>query len=371
MTKLNADWLTSEGSKAVTGMLTDAGFEVYFVGGCVRNALVDMYVADLDLATNARPDVVMKLAQDAGLKVIPTGIDHGTVTVVSDHRPYEITTYRTDVETDGRHAVVAFSDTLKDDAIRRDFTMNALYCAPDGTVIDPVGGIPDLRANHVRFINDPHERIREDYLRILRFFRFYAWFGDPAQGLDAEGLAACAANLDGLASLSKQRVQTEIVKTLQADNPAPAMSSMAISGVLLRLLPGVDPAPLAPLVHLEQSLGRSAQWHTRLAAINSNDVSKRLRLSKADTMKIIRIYKIGANRAIEALMLREVLMEQRVTQTAIDAVHFATLQVFPIKAKDVMPAYQGREIGKRLKHLEEVWIKSTFAMSKADLLAQP
>jgi len=385
MTKLSADWLTSDGPKAVTGMLRDAGHEVYFAGGCVRNALVDMHVSDLDLATNARPEVVMKLAQDAGLKVIPTGIDHGTVTVVSDHRPYEITTFRTDVETDGRHAVVAFSETLQDDAVRRDFTMNALYCAPDGTVIDPVGGIADLRANRVRFINDPDARIREDYLRILRFFRFYAWFGDPDQGLDADGLAACAANLDGLETLAKDRVQTEIIKTLLAPNPTPAMASMAISGVLLRLLPGADPAPLALLIHLEETLGRPAHWHTRLAAINPGDVATLLRLSKADTVEFTRIregalsdetpsamgYAIGGELAIEALMLRDVLAGQPVTQDAMDAARFANLQVFPIKAKDLMPMYEGKALGARLDHLKTQWIKSTFSMTKADLLALP
>jgi poly(A) polymerase len=385
MTEINADWLTSDGSKAVTGMLTRAGFEVYFVGGCVRNALVEMYVADLDLATNARPDVVMKLAQDAGLKVIPTGIDYGTVTVIADHRPYEITTYRTDVETDGRHAVIAFSDTLQDDAVRRDFTMNALYCAPDGSVIDPVGGIPDLRANHVRFINDPDARIREDYLRILRFFRFYAWFGDPEQGLDADGLAACAANLDGLDTLAKERVQTEIIKTLLARDPAPAMASMAISGVLLRLLPGADASTLARLVHLEEKLGRPAHWHTRLAAINPGDVATLLRLSKADTIEFTRIregalseqipsamgYEVGGELAIEALMLREVLTGQPVTQDAMDAAHFANLQVFPVKADHLMPTYEGKALGARLAYLKSEWIKSTFAMTKADLLALP
>jgi poly(A) polymerase len=383
--KLSANWLNSDASKAVTGMLVDAGYEVYFVGGCVRNALLDMHVADLDLATNARPDVVMQLAKDARLKVIATGIDHGTVTVISDHRPFEITTFRNDVETDGRHAVVAFSNTLQEDAVRRDFTMNALYCAPDGTVIDPVGGIPDLHARHVRFINDADLRIREDYLRILRFFRFYAWFGDPDQGINADGFAACTANLDGLEGLAKERVRTELLKTLLAPNPAPAMASMAMCGALGRLLAGADVSGLAPLIHLQEQLGLPAHLHTRLAAINPGDVTSQLRLSKADALEFSRIrdgalsaidaaplgYNLGSELAIEALMLRAALSGGTVTKIDMDAAQFGGAQNYPVTAKDLMPTYAGPALGARLKQLETAWIASGFTMAKPDLLALP
>jgi poly(A) polymerase len=383
--KLTAKWLNTQASKAVTEMLVDADYKVYFVGGCVRNALVGIHVVDLDLATNARPEVVIKLANEAGLKVIPTGIDHGTVTVVANHRPFEITTFRNDVETDGRHAVVAFSDTLEVDAMRRDFTINALYCAPDGTVIDPVGGITDLHARHVRFINDADMRIREDFLRILRFFRFYAWFGDPEQGIDADGLAACAANLDGLEGLAKERIQTELIKTLLAPNPAPAMASMAMCGVLLRLLPGADVSALAPLISLQEQLGRSVNFHTRLAAINPGDTKAWLRLSKADTLEFTRIrdgalseidaaplgYGLGQNVAIEALMLRAALSGSLMTNVDIDAAKFGAAQNYPVKAKDLMPTYTRAALGSRLKLLESTWIASGFTLTKPELLALP
>lgn len=385
MTIITPDWLTSAASKTVTGLLSDAGYEVYFVGGCVRNALAGVYVSDLDLTTDARPDTVMALAQQAGLKVVPTGIDHGTVTIVVDHRPYEITTFRKDEETDGRHAVVSYSDSLEEDAVRRDFTMNALYCAPDGRVIDPVGGIADLAARRVRFINDPDERIREDYLRILRFFRFYAWFGDPDEGLDPEGLAACAAHLDGLETLARERVQVEIFKTLLAPDPAPAIGAMAMSGVLMRLLPGVDVSALAPLIHLEGELGRPAHLHTRLAAINPGDVVERLRLSNADALEFTRIregavsgtrpselgQELGQNLAIEALMLRAAMMCQPVSASDIEAAEFGAAQVFPVRAQDLMPDYQGAALGQRLKQLKSDWIKSDFALTKDELLALP
>lgn len=385
MTKLTADWLTSDASKSVTHMLTSAGHEVYFVGGCVRNALMGRPVADLDLATDARPETVMKLAEDAGLKAIPTGIDHGTITVVANHRPYEITTYRTDVETDGRHAVVAFSDTLEDDAIRRDFTMNALYCAPDGTVIDPVGGLPDLHAGHVRFINDPEHRIVEDYLRILRFFRFTAWYGNPDLGIDADGLAACAEHADGLTGLAKERVTGELVKLLSAPDPAPAMASMSMSGVLMRILPGADVSALAPLVHIEGLLDRRANVSTRLAALGPCDVTGMLRLSKAAVTEYDRIrdsavsgvsvaesgFQLGADMTIEILMLRAAMMGETVAQKDIDAAHRGGAAQFPVSAADLMPAYQGKALGERIKHLQSAWIASGFSMTKADLLPLP
>ncbi|MCK4711369.1 MAG: CCA tRNA nucleotidyltransferase, partial [Marinosulfonomonas sp.] len=175
MTQITADWISNPNTQKVCEMLTDAGFECFFVGGCVRNALLGAPVNDIDISTNALPDRVMELAKAAGLKAVPTGIDHGTVTVIADGTPFEITTYRRDVETDGRRAVVAFSDTIMDDAHRRDFTMNALYADADGVIIDPLNGMPDLLARRIRFIEDADLRIKEDYLRILRFFRFHAW----------------------------------------------------------------------------------------------------------------------------------------------------------------------------------------------------
>jgi poly(A) polymerase len=174
MTRLSAEWLNSAAAKTSAGILNDAGFLALFVGGCVRNTLLNAPVNDLDLSTDATPDRVTKLAVAAGIKVIPTGIDHGTVTLIIDNTPVEVTTFRKDVETDGRHAVVAFATDVADDAARRDFTMNALYAGIDGVVVDPLDGLPDLNARLVRFVGHAQDRVREDYLRILRFFRFHA-----------------------------------------------------------------------------------------------------------------------------------------------------------------------------------------------------
>ncbi|KGM89571.1 tRNA nucleotidyltransferase/poly(A) polymerase [Roseovarius mucosus DSM 17069] len=180
--KVSGAWIEAKATQAVCAMLTGAGYQALFVGGCVRNALLGAPVGDIDIATDARPEMVVELAEGAGLKPVPTGIEHGTITVVSGHIGHEVTTFRKDVQSFGRHAVVAFADDLHTDARRRDFTMNALYARPDGDVVDPLGGLEDLRARRVRFIEDADQRIREDYLRILRFFRFHAWYGDPEGG---------------------------------------------------------------------------------------------------------------------------------------------------------------------------------------------
>ncbi|MBY0397298.1 MAG: CCA tRNA nucleotidyltransferase, partial [Thermoleophilia bacterium] len=219
--RITGDWITADHVQAVLAAIERGGHRALLVGGCVRNDLLGLPVTDIDIATDAPPARVAELASGAGLRCVPTGIDHGTVTVIAEGRPHEVTTFRRDVETDGRRAVVAFSERLEDDASRRDFTMNALYADRGGAVLDPVGGIGDLRARRVRFVGNPAERIREDYLRILRFFRFHAAYGDVSAGLDAEALAACAGLAAGIDGLSRERVGQEMRKLLSARDPSP------------------------------------------------------------------------------------------------------------------------------------------------------
>ncbi|MBC7478665.1 MAG: CCA tRNA nucleotidyltransferase, partial [Pseudorhodobacter sp.] len=278
-------WVTRHGTQALCAALGLSGYRALFVGGCVRNTLLGVPVTDIDIATDALPVMVSQIAEAAGFKVIPTGIDHGTVTVIAQGVHHEVTTFRRDVQTDGRHAVVVFSTDIAEDAARRDFTMNALYAEPWGDVLDPLGGIDDLWARRVRFVGDPHKRIREDYLRILRFFRFHAVYGDPAGGLDAEGLAACAELAEGIDGLSRERVGAELRKLLAATDPAPAVSAMAQAGVLALVLPGADARALAVLVHLEQDL--PPRWQRRLCLLGGQIDG--LRLSRAEESEITRI----------------------------------------------------------------------------------
>ncbi|MEN3931087.1 CCA tRNA nucleotidyltransferase [Microvirga sp. W0021] len=223
--------------QAVMTVMNGGGEETRLVGGAVRNALMGDKIADIDMATTALPDVVMNRARQAGWKVIPTGIDHGTVTVVVDHIPFEITTLREDIETDGRHAVVRFGRSFEADAIRRDFTMNALSMDISGTLHDYFQGLEDIKHRRVRFIGDAHQRIREDYLRILRFFRFHAVYGRGAP--DPEGLLASISGSHGLAQISAERIRVELLKLLAGEGSVSAMEYMADSGILLRILDGV------------------------------------------------------------------------------------------------------------------------------------
>lgn len=382
--KLSDPWITAPETQAVCAALTGAGFQALFVGGCVRNALLGAPVSDIDIATDARPETVMELAAAAGLKPVPTGIDHGTITVVSGHIPHEVTTFRRDVETDGRRAVVAFADGPEEDAHRRDFTMNALFATPDGTVVDPLGGLADLNARRVRFIDDADQRIREDYLRILRFFRFHAWYGDETQGLDADGLAACAANSAGIETLSRERIGAEVKKLLSAPDPAPSVAAMAQSGVLAQILAGADARALPILVHLEQETGTAPDAMRRLACLGGEDVAERLRLSKAEARHLDHLrdslgamtgagelaYRLGADAARDVILLRSAMFETPPPNGFQAEIETGSTVRFPVTAKDLQPEFSGPALGAELRALEQRWIDSGFLLTKAELLVR-
>ena len=379
--KIDADWLTSDSTQTAFALLRDAGHRVFAVGGCVRNALLDEPVRDIDLSTDARPDRVMELAKAAGLRAVPTGIEHGTVTVVVDDEPYEITTFRRDVETDGRRAVVAFSDRLEDDALRRDFTMNALYVDISGVVHDPVGGLVDLQERRIRFIEDADRRIQEDYLRSLRYFRFDAWYGDPQGGHDPDALDAIARNLDGLERLSRERIGSEVKRLLEAPDPTAAFAIMRTTGVLARILPGADDRALGPLIALEDGL--HAEPIRRLAVLGGENVADRLRLSRKETADLERLhsalgqppavlgYRLGAKQGRDAFLVNTAVTEAGpVSPDALAEIEAGSRHVFPVAAADLMPALQGAELGAALKQSEQDWIDSGFALGKDQLIAR-
>ncbi len=279
-------WLAHASTQAVLALLEDAGHGARCVGGAVRNALLGTPVKDIDIATTAVPDEVMRLARAAGMGAHPTGIEHGTVTLVHQHHPVEVTTLRRDVETFGRHARVTFTTDWAEDAGRRDFTINALYCDRHGRVHDPLGGYPDLVARRVRFIGDPHARIREDYLRILRFFRFYAEYGHD--GPDTAGLAAATEMRDGLAQLSGERIRAELLRLIVAPRAVAAVEAMAAARTLDMLDAPLDVAALDKLARLETALGRRPDAVLRLGALLAGSrgaarhLKERLKLSSAE-----------------------------------------------------------------------------------------
>ncbi len=382
--RITGAWLTQGPTQAVLGMLGAAGHQAYCVGGCVRDALIGRPVSDVDIATDAPAAQVAALAKAAGLKPVPTGIDHGTVTVVADGQGFEVTTFRRDVETFGRHAVIAYSDRLEDDAARRDFTINALYVGADGRLTDPLGGLPDLMARRIRFVGAPADRIREDYLRILRYFRFQAHFGDPVRPMEPEALAACAAHAAGVATLSAERIGTETRKLLAAPDPSRALGAMADTGVLARVLPGADPAPLALMVHLEGGV-LPPRWLRRLAALAPRDDTARdaLRLSRAEARDLSHLrqhaatdaapaalgYWLGTDLGCDAVLAQAARRCELLPPGWQAEVARGAAQRFPVAARDLMPDYTGPALGARLRELEWRWVASDFALDRAALLA--
>lgn len=385
MTRIEGDWIDAPATQAVFDALETGGHRAFFVGGCVRNALLGQPVTDIDISTDAVPDEVSRLVEAAGLKPVPTGIEHGTITVVSGHTGYEVTTFRRDVETDGRRAVVAFSTHKIDDARRRDFTINALYADRSGLVIDPLGqGLADLAAGRIRFIEDAEARIREDYLRILRFFRFHAWYGHPEDGMDAGALAAIAANSAGIGSLSRERLGHEMLRLLAAPDPAPSLSAMQATGILARVLPGADARLVAPLVHCEAFLGAPPDPIRRLAALGGEDANLALKLSKADARRLALLrsaaggmagpgelgYRHGAEAAADAVILRAAMAGALPEPAQLDAARRGAAARFPLRAADLMGGLSGPALGRRLAELEAEWIASGFAATREELLTR-
>ena len=378
----NTPFLNDPAAQSLCAALEAAGFKALFVGGCVRNALLHRPASDIDIATDATPDQVIEVAALSGFRAVPTGIAHGTVTVVVDATAFEVTTFRRDVETDGRRAVVAFSKDVAEDARRRDFTMNAIYADRTGTVVDPLHGLPDLRAGRVRFIEDAGQRIREDYLRTLRFFRFHAYYADPDQRWDADALAGIAENLDGLETLSAERVGSEMIKLLAAPDPAPALAVMAKTGVLGCVLPGADVTLVAPLVHLEHSSGIGPDPMARLAALGGEDVAQRLRLSRSDQKRLESIrthsagfyapkatgYVAGEQAGLGAILLRSAMANTVLDAATVSAVKEGATTVFPIKASD-LPHLKGKALGAALAALKAEWLASDLTKTKRQLLS--
>lgn len=341
--------------------------QALFVGGCVRNAVLEREIKDVDLATLLTPQTVQDVLAQAGIKTIPTGIDHGTVTAVIGNKTFEITTLRRDVETDGRHAVIDFSDDWVEDAARRDFTMNTLLADMEGNIFDPLGqGIDDLKAGRVRFVGTPAQRIREDYLRILRFFRFHAWYGE--RDMDAEGLAACQENAAGIATLSKERVTHEFLKILAAQGAADILEIIIKNSVLDIYF---KPEYLHEFIHLQQKFAAFSLM-ARLSLIETGEL---LLLSNAQKNELAmlekvkqetrgvkyQIYHFGKVITLQHLLLRKACGKD-VAETDLTVAQEWTAPVFPMSGEDLLAqGYKpGPELGARLRELEEEWMRENF-----------
>jgi poly(A) polymerase len=391
----DAAWLKAGAVARLLALLDRDGEEARVVGGAVRNELMRLPVDEIDVATTAVPDEVTRRVEAAGFKAVPTGIEHGTVTVVVDGKPFEVTTLRTDVETYGRKAKVAFGRDWAKDAQRRDFTMNALSASADGKVYDYVGGLADLAAHHVRFIGDPAQRIAEDYLRILRFFRFHAWYGEGA--VDAFGLHACIAARGSLETLSRERVRAELLKLLLAPHATPTLAVMAETGILGAALGGVPLlASFENTAKVEAAIGAPPDATRRLGALgvatmeDAERLSQRLRLSNAEFERLMtleywwRVTPEAGEHAARVLLYqlgprwftdRVLVAWSRSRAGAADAAwhHLATLPqrwaapMFPLKAHDFFNrgVPKGPPMGVVLRAAEQAWIDADFPMQQA------
>lgn len=382
-----AKWLKEPGLQRIFSVIKDAGGEARVAGGAVRNALLKVPVADIDLATTLAPQKVAVACEGAGLKVVPTGIEHGTLTVVMNHRPYEITTLRHDVETFGRKARVAFHDDWEADALRRDFTMNALYCDARGKIYDFTNGYQDILRKRIIFVGSPSQRIKEDYLRILRFFRFHARFGKGNP--DSRGLAACVHYRKGLDGLSAERIRQELLKLIVAPGAVATLKLMAKSRILERIVPYREDW---------RTLGRllgDAVLRLAVLASEPDGLKERLRLSNHQAERISQVlaaapvttalrpaerravlYRLGAEGFRDIVQLSWARSDSapndpswRALLRLADKWPVPTMPVNGqhLLGKGIKP---GPEIGKTLQRLEDWWIASDFKTGKDELLAR-
>ncbi len=381
------EFLADPSLRAVLAALPEARV----VGGAVRDALAGRKVADIDLATPRPPEEVVRALAEAGIRAVPTGIEHGTVTAVTDGRGFEVTTLRRDVETDGRHASVVFTDDWQVDAARRDFTINAMSMAADGAVYDYFGGIADLSVGVVRFVGDPATRIAEDYLRILRFFRFHARYGTGAP--DPAALAAIRGSLAGLAILSVERIWSELQRILSAPDPSGAVKLMGELGVLGAVLPeGADPAKLARLV----AASAPADPILRLAALLEGDaeaLARRLRLSTAERERLVALRSLPVPRpeadddALRRLLAEDApdILIDRAWLAGGDAPEWRRLRarlaamprpVFPLEGRDVLAlgVAPGPAMGALLRRIRAWWLaggcRADASACRAELRAE-
>jgi poly(A) polymerase len=394
-----AAWLSAGALPRLLTVLDRDGEEARVVGGAVRNALIAMPIHEIDVATTAVPEEVVRRVQAAGFKAVPTGIEHGTVTVVIDKHPFEVTTLRQDVETYGRHAKVAFGRDWKMDAERRDFTINALSAAADGTVYDYVGGLSDLAERRVRFIGEAKQRIEEDYLRILRFFRFHAAYG-TSDHPDGEGIAACIAGRDGLDRLSRERVRMEVMKLVVAPHAVPTLIAMTDAGLLLRVLGGVSYlASFENMAKVEAAIGLAADPVRRLGALgvlvaeDAERLWQKLRLANSEHERLAsmaegwrRMSPSFGEPAARALLYRlgpqnftdrALLGWARSAATSNDADWRAlailpqrfTAPAFPLKAADFIKrgVAKGPALGAAIAAAERAWIAAGFPVDQAAL----
>ena len=377
-------WLRNPSAQKLSKLYKNFGYQVLFVGGCVRNTILKMPVTDIDLATDAQPEEIIKIAKENNIRFVPTGLAHGTITLIIDNKNYQITTFRTDFDHDGRYAKVEFTESLLLDASRRDLTINALYCNHVGEVIDPLNGLDDIKKQKIKFIGNPNERIKEDNLRILRFFRFQAIYGNKNLEIDSIALEACHNHKSKLAALSKERITSELRKILSAPNPLEVIIKMNETGVLNELFQKVSIDSLEAYLKTEEKFKININWLGRLLSLQVTPEEESLKLTRCEFKFLkqtksaienqIHVLEFSYYNGVENGKIYSILQNFRhniiLSKNLLNQINSLATKKFPITAKDLMPEIRGKKLGEALRSLEDRWIKSNFTLSKKDLLAE-
>lgn len=382
--KYLAKWRSNETVNAVLDGVQEFGKKIYFVGGCVRNELLGKDVAetDIDFATTAEPDEVVALAEAKGWDIRTTGKLFGTVMVIVDGTSFDVTTFRKDLQTFGRHAVVEYSEDIVEDAKRRDFTMNALYVDRNGILMDPLDGRHDLRNGIVRFIGNAEERIREDFLRMLRYFRMHAHYSKDKATFDDAALEAIKLCAPYVVVLTKERIGREIRRLLEADDPSSCLIKMEEVGLLQEFLPGSSTDAIGQLGKIQSTLGKKASPSAWLALMRTRDAAEELRLSRPEEKKIKQISehsastetaaalasRLGEDLAVDIVLTRAAIRNEIPESEVLKTAKRAASANFPIKAQDLMPDFVGPELGAELERLRSRWVESDFRMERSELL---
>ena len=381
--QINSEWIKNKVTQNILKIFEGADHNAYLVGGCIRNSILNIPVTDIDISTDATPQQTVDLFNRENFKVAPTGFSHGTVTVISEGIPYQITTMRSDQNTDGRHADVVFSDDIKKDAERRDFTINALYADSTGKIINPIGGLEDFNPLAIKFIGDPNNRIQEDYLRILRFFRFHAQFSELVTQFDKVALDAIEKNQDGLKKLSKERIWSELKKILSTSNPARSLYKMSQLGILEIILENKNSHNIKRFNLIEKKMGLEPEPIRRLVAITENTEDTFLNLSRKEAKKFSLlkgllkkkhdpaelVYQFNREIAQSVLAIYTFYKGEKLKLSDIKKIEKACLFPCPITGAQISKYMDGAAVGIKIKEAHRVWINSNFKSDEAKILS--
>ena len=384
--KYKIDWLFKKDIQKIFEIFLSKTSEFYVVGGSVRNSILSMTITDVDFATDLIPEKIIEIAKENNIKYIPLSLRHGTILIILNNKKYHVSSFRKDVLCDGRHALVKFTKNILEDAFRRDFTINSLYLTKDGNLIDPLNIIKDVQNRKIKFIGNPDLRIKEDYLRILRFFRFSEYYSKDNESFDEDSLNACKKNRKGLLKISKERIFEEFKKIILSQNIFRVLNEMHKIRVLEIIISDYDLSNLPILIKNEKKFFRNSNFLLRFLFLNFKNIlflDNQFPLKRHEK-KIIKLflnflqkkisnkeigYRFGIKLGFIFFTVKNSMLGKEVRKEDYNQIFFGSKQIFPITSEDLLSFYKpSNEIGKKKKFLESVWINSDYKFTKTDLL---